>query len=129
VFETEAAWQLPASYGDVAAEGELLRGSVALVDVTARGKIDVRGNVGPALRAAGDSLVARVAPDWAAIEMAPLPELVETIWPGGLGNQKAPRIQATLRHIRDRRGDHPVDGRPAGLVLVFAAGHAFSQPH
>ena len=67
VFETEASWQVPASYGDVAAEGELLRGSVAIVDVTARGKIDVRGNVGPALRATGDSLVARVAPDWAVV--------------------------------------------------------------
>jgi hypothetical protein len=42
VFETEAAWQLPASYGDEAGEAELLRGAVAIVDVTARGKIDVR---------------------------------------------------------------------------------------
>ena len=50
-----------------------------------------------------------VAPDWAAIEFAPLPELTETIWPGGLGNQKAPRIQATLRTIREERGDYSLE--------------------
>ena len=49
------------------------------------------------------------APDWAAVEFAPLPELVETIWIGGLGNQKAPRIQATLRHIREQRGDYSLE--------------------
>ena len=41
------------------------------------------------------------APDWAAVEHAPLPELVDTIRPGGLANQKAPRIQATLRQLRE----------------------------
>jgi endonuclease-3 len=46
------------------------------------------------------------APDWAAVEQAPLPELVDTIRPGGLANQKAPRIQATLRRIREERGDY-----------------------
>jgi endonuclease-3 len=50
-----------------------------------------------------------VAPDWATIEFAPLPELTETIWPGGLGNQKAPRIQATLRAIREERGDYSLE--------------------
>jgi endonuclease-3 len=49
------------------------------------------------------------APDWAAIEAAPLPELVETIWAGGLGNQKAPRIQSTLRRIREERGDYSLE--------------------
>jgi endonuclease-3 len=49
------------------------------------------------------------APDWAAVEFAPLPELVATIWAGGLGNQKAPRIQATLRHIREQRGDYSLE--------------------
>jgi endonuclease-3 len=47
-----------------------------------------------------------VAPDWEAVELAPLPELVDTIRPGGLANQKAPRIQATLRRIREERGDY-----------------------
>ncbi|HEY6014229.1 MAG TPA: hypothetical protein VIU37_09480 [Candidatus Limnocylindrales bacterium] len=49
------------------------------------------------------------APDWAAVEQAPLPELVDTIRPGGLANQKAPRIQATLRRIREERGDYSLD--------------------
>ena len=44
------------------------------------------------------------APDWAAVERAPLPELVDTIRPGGLANQKAPRIQAALARIREERG-------------------------
>ena len=49
------------------------------------------------------------APDWVAVEAAPLPELVDTIRPGGLANQKAPRIQATLRRIREERGDHSLE--------------------
>jgi endonuclease-3 len=49
------------------------------------------------------------APDWAAVERAPLPELVDTIRPGGLANQKAPRIQATLRRIREERGDYSLE--------------------
>ena len=48
-------------------------------------------------------------PTGRAVEFAPLPELVETIWPGGLGNQKAPRIQATLRAIREERGDYSLE--------------------
>ena len=57
----------------------------------------------------GDGLPDGVAPDWAAIEFAPLPELVDTIRPGGLANQKAPRIQSTLRRIREERGDYSLE--------------------
>src|SRR5206468_3676806 len=49
------------------------------------------------------------APDWAAVEHAPIPELVDTIRPGGLANQKAPRVQATLRRIREERGDYELE--------------------
>jgi endonuclease-3 len=48
-------------------------------------------------------------PDWAAIEFAPIPELTDVIRPGGLANQKAPRLQATLRHIREERGDYSLE--------------------
>jgi endonuclease-3 len=48
-------------------------------------------------------------PDWLAVEEAPLPELVEAIRPGGLAQQKAPRIQAALRLIRAKRGDHSLE--------------------
>jgi endonuclease-3 len=48
-------------------------------------------------------------PDWGAIEFAPLPELTDVIRPGGLANQKAPRLQATLRKIREERGDYSME--------------------
>ena len=48
-------------------------------------------------------------PDWMAVESAPLSELIDVIRPGGLGPQKAPRIQATLRTIREARGDHSLE--------------------
>jgi endonuclease III len=50
-----------------------------------------------------------VPPDWQAVENAPLPELVEVIRPGGLAPQKAPRIQAALRTIREAHGDHSLE--------------------
>lgn len=57
----------------------------------------------------GGGLPDGIAPDWAAVEFAPLPELVDTIRPGGLANQKAPRIQSTLRHIREERGNYSLE--------------------
>ena len=57
----------------------------------------------------GEGLPDGVAPDWAAIEAAPLPELVDTIRPGGLANQKAPRLQTTLRRIREERGEYSLE--------------------
>jgi len=50
-----------------------------------------------------------VTPDWLRVEVAPLDELVEVIRPGGLPNAKAKGIQAALRTIRERRGDHRLD--------------------
>lgn len=49
------------------------------------------------------------APDWQAIEDAPVEELIDIIRPGGLAPQKAPRIQAALRTIREARGDHDLE--------------------
>ena len=63
----------------------------------------------PGIGWGGDGLPPGVAPDWLAVEEAPLADLIEVIRPGGLGPQKAPRIQATLRHIRERRGDHSLE--------------------
>jgi endonuclease-3 len=57
----------------------------------------------------GTGLSEAPPPDWAAVETAPLPELVEAIRPGGLHNQKAPRIQAALRRIREERADHSLE--------------------
>ena len=48
-------------------------------------------------------------PDWAAVEHAPLDELIDVIRPGGLARQKAPRIQAALRRMREERGDYSLE--------------------
>ena len=57
----------------------------------------------------GEGLSEAPPPDWTAVETAPLPELVEAIRPGGLAQQKAPRIQAALGTIREARGDHSLE--------------------
>jgi endonuclease-3 len=57
----------------------------------------------------GDGLPPGAPPDWTAVESAPLSELIDVIRPGGLAPQKAPRIQATLRRIREERGSHSLE--------------------
>jgi endonuclease III len=57
----------------------------------------------------GEGLPPGIAPDWASVEHAPLDELVDVIRPGGLAPQKAPRIQAALRRIREERGDYSLE--------------------
>src|SRR4029453_8147037 len=71
VLDREAGWELVAHYGDEAAERANLVGRVALADVTARGKIDLRGSLEDALWAAGDVLSARIADDWAVLLCEP----------------------------------------------------------
>lgn len=46
---------------------------------------------------------------WDEVRTAPLPDLVETIRPGGLAEQKAPRIQAILEEVRARTGGYNLD--------------------
>lgn len=48
-------------------------------------------------------------PNWAAIEAADLAELTEVIRPGGLANQKAPRIQTALRAISGGTGVYSLE--------------------
>ncbi len=55
------------------------------------------------------------APDWTAVESAPIPELTDVIRPGGLANQKAPRVQAALHALAANGGSHSLEflrGRP-----------------
>lgn len=52
----------------------------------------------------GEGLPPGRPPDWAAVEDAPIDELIAVIRPGGLAYQKGPRIQAALRTIREARG-------------------------
>ncbi len=49
------------------------------------------------------------APDWAAVEAAPLAELTDVIRPGGLAPQKAPRVQAALRALTANGGGYSLD--------------------
>jgi endonuclease III len=48
-------------------------------------------------------------PDWTAVERAPVDELAAVIRAGGLANQKAPRIQASLARLRESRADHSLE--------------------
>lgn len=57
----------------------------------------------------GDGLADGTAPDWALVDAAPLPELVEVIRPGGLPNQKARGIKAALRAIHEARSDYALE--------------------
>lgn len=69
-------------------------------------------------------------PDWESVMNAPEAEVVETIRPAGLANQKGPRIQAALRTIYEQRGelsldflaDLPLDEAKAWLVNIKGVG-------
>ncbi len=51
-----------------------------------------------------DALKARY-PSWEAVMNAPEDEVIETIRPAGLANQKGPRIQKALRYVEEKNGD------------------------
>jgi len=70
-MQLEAGWELPVTYGDESGERSAIRDTIALADITARGKIDVRGTIDPVLDAAGDELTARISPGWALVLTAP----------------------------------------------------------
>ena len=46
---------------------------------------------------------------WKAVAEADPRDIADAIRPGGLANQKAPRIQATLTRIREERGDYSLE--------------------
>lgn len=48
-------------------------------------------------------------PTWEDVMNAPTDEVIKTIKPAGLANQKAPRIQNALRHIYEQRGELNID--------------------
>jgi endonuclease III len=55
-----------------------------------------------------DALKARY-PSWEAVRDAPERQVIETIRPAGLANQKGPRIQAALRTLTERAGSITLD--------------------
>ncbi len=48
-------------------------------------------------------------PSWEAVRDAPLEDVIATIRPAGLANQKGPRIQEVLRRITSERGELSID--------------------
>ncbi len=48
-------------------------------------------------------------PTWEEVRDAPAEAIVDAIRPAGLANQKAPRIQAALRHLSDTQGEITLD--------------------
>src|SRR6476619_3511195 len=80
----------------------------------------------PGIGWGGVGLPPGVAPDWAAVEHAEIPELTNVIRPGGLANQKAPRLQATLRRIREARdwltAIPGIGKKTASILLLFCFG-------
>jgi glycine cleavage system aminomethyltransferase T len=71
VFVEEAGWEVPASFGDDAAERSAIRDRVAIADITARAKVDVRGAVPLALPVPAEATVARISASWAIVLAAP----------------------------------------------------------
>jgi glycine cleavage system aminomethyltransferase T len=67
VFVQEAGWEIPASYGDDAAERAAIRERVAIADITARAKVDVRGDLPEELFVPAGGIVARISREWALV--------------------------------------------------------------
>jgi glycine cleavage system aminomethyltransferase T len=71
VFVEEAGWEIPASYGNDESERAVIRDGVAIADITARAKVDVRGELPETLPVPGDAIAARISLDWAVVLGAP----------------------------------------------------------
>lgn len=67
VFVEEAGWEIPASFGDDAAERAAIRGGVAIADITARAKVDIRGDLPEEIFAPAGAIVGRVSREWALV--------------------------------------------------------------
>ena len=67
VFTEEAGWEIPASYGDDEAERGAIRDRVAIADVTARAKVDLRGRIPDTLPTPADTVLARISAEWAVM--------------------------------------------------------------
>jgi glycine cleavage system aminomethyltransferase T len=89
-LDREAGWELVTHYGAEQAEGTILKEAVGLADVTARGKIDLRGAIDGALASAGDALTARVSDEWALVLTEPggeevlVPKMESAAGPGAM---------------------------------------------
>jgi len=71
VFVEEAGWEIPASYGNDEGERAAIRDRVAITDVTARAKVDIRGRLPGSLPSPADTVLARISGEWAVLLGAP----------------------------------------------------------
>ena len=87
VFVEEAGWEIPASYGDDAAERGVIRDRVAIADVSARAKVDLRGRLPAVLPLPAATVIARISAEWAVVLGGPDAEtrLIGAIEPVGPG--------------------------------------------
>jgi glycine cleavage system aminomethyltransferase T len=67
VFVEEAGWEIPASFGDDAAERVVIRDRVAIADVTARAKVDLRGHLPAGLPFPAATVIARISAEWVVV--------------------------------------------------------------
>jgi heterotetrameric sarcosine oxidase gamma subunit len=84
VFVEEAGWEIPVSYGNDATERAAIRDRVAIVDITARAKVDIRGRIPETLTSPADTVLARISAEWVVLLGAPDAEgrLIRAIEPG-----------------------------------------------
>ncbi|MFW5709240.1 MAG: endonuclease III domain-containing protein [Chloroflexota bacterium] len=66
-------------------------------------------NTNDANRDRGFTALKQRYPTWQDVVDAPLDELIDTIRPAGLANQKGPRIQRALEQIYRERGEYNID--------------------
>jgi glycine cleavage system aminomethyltransferase T len=71
VFVEEAGWEIPVSFGNDAEERTAIRDRVAIADITARAKVDLRGELPETLSVPGGAIGARISRDWAMVLGAP----------------------------------------------------------
>ena len=71
VFVEEAGWEIPASYGNDAGERAAIRDRVAITDITARAKVDIRGRIPETLPSPADTVLARISAEWVVLLGAP----------------------------------------------------------
>lgn len=71
VFVEEVGWEIPASYGNDAEERAAIRDRVAIADITARAKVDIRGRIPETLPSPADTVLARISAEWVVLFGAP----------------------------------------------------------
>lgn len=85
VFVEESGWEIPASYGDDPAERAAIRDRVAIADITARAKVDIRGDLPDAWVVPANAVIGRLSRDQAIVLGEPGAEsaLLRTLEPLG----------------------------------------------